>query len=993
MSVIPKQALADQARRKPLFFWIALLLGGVMLALYLFAGVMVSRYGTVTRDSGWKPERREGQWYVAEVDPRGPAAGTLQTGDLILAVNDDPRIGRIDSPDVWWVIARQDAYTVEVKRGSEQRHLELQPERRQNYRNLGGILSNLAASLGFYLVGLMLGLLKPEDRVTRRASLTLLAWSSFTLFISLQQMAALFTFWERVALTSINLISPLQFALSYHFYYRFPASAPRARLWTSLQYLLYLWAGLLYVRRVWVDLSVLPTDSAIGFLFDHPLLLGFQAASPALELTSVLAMCAVILRNYLLVKEPDQRRRIKWMIYGSILGILPAGFYMVLRLIFPSPGLGPASTEGALRYLSFMIGNFMTVAVPIAIGYAVLKHRVFDIQIVIRRGLQYLFAKQVLRIILALPLAALVWTIIIKRDLPLTAILTGNPILLVLIAAVGLSLKFRRQLTHWIDRRFFREAYSQEQILLSLIEKIKELDSMPELSRLVSKEVEAAMHPERLYVFYRGEERHDLTLGYSSGGQSHDLRITEESELLRLMQRHRRAQDFPLPPDSGLPDDEIAWLTGLGVNLIVPMSGNDGRMAGLLLLGEKKSEEPYTPNDRQLLQTITAQMAVVYENVWLKEQASREQKIKHEVLGRLEDQQINLVKECPACGACYDSTSDACEKDQRELTLSLPVERIIDNKYRLDQMIGRGGMGAVYEATDVRLNRRVAIKIMLGNMFGDRVALRRFEREAQASARLNHPNIITVYDYGAIRTDGAYLVMELVRGTTLRSELQRTGGLDPKTAAAWFTQLLEGVKAAHQAGVIHRDLKPENVLISSDASTREKSREQIKVLDFGLAKILQVDPANPQSLTTPGTIMGTFAYMSPEQVTGEEVDERSDIFSLGVMVVEALTGHRPFVGRTSAELIAAILSAPFHLPGDARREAGGVAGALDGVRLLDEVLQRCLAKDREQRFASVAAMQQQLIPAIENCPALAPAATADNAEMSNEEATTGLLPA
>src|ERR1700730_4115105 len=147
-------------------------------------------------------------------------------------------------------------------------------------------------------------------------------------------------------------------------------------------------------------------------------------------------------------------------------------------------------------------------------------------------------------------------------------------------------------------------------------------------------------------------------------------------------------------------------------------------------------------------------------------------------------------------------------------------------------MIGRGGMGAVYEATDVRLNRRIAIKIMLGNMFGDRVALRRFEREAQASARLNHPNIITVYDYGAIRTDGAYLVMELVRGTTLRSELQRTGGLDPKTAAAWFTQLLEGVNAAHQAGVIHRDLKPENVLISSDASTREKSREQIKVLDF-----------------------------------------------------------------------------------------------------------------------------------------------------------------
>jgi hypothetical protein len=173
---------------------------------------------------------------------------------------------------------------------------------------LGVFLSNLAASLGFYLVGLMLGLLKPEDRLTRRASLTLLAWASYTLYISLEPVGQLFTFWERIVLFSINLIYPLQFALSYHFYYRFPASAPRGRSWTSLGYLLYVWAGLLYVRRMWVGVGVLMTESPIGFLFDHPQLLRFRAASAALELTAVLAMCAVIVRNYLLVKEPDQRR-------------------------------------------------------------------------------------------------------------------------------------------------------------------------------------------------------------------------------------------------------------------------------------------------------------------------------------------------------------------------------------------------------------------------------------------------------------------------------------------------------------------------------------------------------------------------------------------------------------------------------------------------------------------------------------------------------------
>jgi serine/threonine-protein kinase len=141
--------------------------------------------------------------------------------------------------------------------------------------------------------------------------------------------------------------------------------------------------------------------------------------------------------------------------------------------------------------------------------------------------------------------------------------------------------------------------------------------------------------------------------------------------------------------------------------------------------------------------------------------------------------------------------------------------------------------------------------------------------------------------------------------------------------------------------------------------------------------------------------MGTFAYMSPEQVTGEEVDERSDIFSLGVIVVEALTGHRPFVGRTSAELITAILSAPYHLKFDSTAVADNSdeAGQPDKARQLDETLQRCLAKDRRQRFASVSAMQQELIPAIEHCPAIAPTVTAGDAKTIDEEAPTGFLPA
>ena len=967
MSVMPKQSFQEQARHKPLFFWIVLFVGAVVLGMYVFGAVMIARYGTLIRDFGWIVTWRDGHYVATDVTPHGPSDGKLQVGDVMLRIsNDHPRPGKDGS-----VESRQYVYTLDIQRGAQKLRLEMPSEVRRDNQSLLSMLALFAAGIGFYLVGLVLGLARPEDRLTQRASLMLLVFAGYQLYQSLNLVMAFFTSWELLGYAAVYLGFPVQFALAYSFYYRFPRSAPRGRFWTALEYVLYLSGGGMCLFYAYWCLNSIP---------DGPLALSSRGSLGSLNstpfiLTSVVAMIAVIARNYRRVKEPDQRRRIKWVIYGSIAGIVPGLLHLASQVLLNLVSVNPQS-KWKIYLVTNTIGNFMTVAIPLSIGYAVLKHRAFDINVVIRRGLQHLFATQALRFLLALPIAGLVYTIVVNRNLPLSAILTGNPLLLLLIAAAGLSLRFRRQLIHWTDRRFFREAYSQEQILLNLIDKINELDSMPELSRLVSKEVESALHPERVYVFYRGDEKRDLTLGYSSNGQSSELRIAEESDLLQWMRRQRGAQEFPAPAHNSLSEASRAWLGQLDVSLIVPMGGADGRLTGLLLLGEKKSEEPYSKNDRQLLEAIASQMAVVYENVWLKEQALKEQKIKHEVLARFEEQQINLVKECPKCGACYDSTSTICDNDQRELTLSLPVERTIDQKYRLERLIGRGGMGAVYHATDLRLNRSVAIKIMLGNMFGHQTALRRFEREAQASARLNHSNIVTVYDYGGIRTEGAYLVMELIRGATLRSELARGGHLDCPTAAAWFTQLLDGVASAHHAGVIHRDLKPENVLILRHAV----GREQIKILDFGLARLSQLDPSNPESLTAPGMVMGTFAYMSPEQVSGQEVDERGDIFALGVMVVEALTGSRPFVGRTSAELIASILGSPFHLEGEAAE-----------VKQLDSVLQKCLAKDRTWRFASVTAMQEALIPAIRQCPPLASMPASPGDLRSRDEATRTFL--
>src|ERR1041385_3992266 len=254
MSAVSTQSSISEARSKNPYFWIALLIGAVMLGLYLSGGAMISKYGTVTRAFGWVATRSDGNWYVGEVEPRGPAAGVLQAGDLILAANDDHRITSIDALLLWSVIGRRETYTIEIKRGLEQRRIELRMETRHSYRTLGAILSNIAASLGFYLVGLMLGLIKPEDRLTRRASLTLLGFASFTAVIALSQMESFLTPWERITLVAISPIYPIQFALGYHFYYRFPSSAPRGRFWTTLQYLLYFFAVLVWFPKMWLNL-------------------------------------------------------------------------------------------------------------------------------------------------------------------------------------------------------------------------------------------------------------------------------------------------------------------------------------------------------------------------------------------------------------------------------------------------------------------------------------------------------------------------------------------------------------------------------------------------------------------------------------------------------------------------------------------------------------------------------------------------------------------
>ncbi len=265
--------------------------------------------------------------------------------------------------------------------------------------------------------------------------------------------------------------------------------------------------------------------------------------------------------------------------------------------------------------------------------------------------------------------------------------------------------------------------------------------------------------------------------------------------------------------------------------------------------------------------------------------------------------------------------------------------------YRIVDKIGEGGMGEVYRAHDGRLDRNVAIKVLPEDVAQDPQRLARFEREAKTLAALSHPNIATIFGLERIESDAdpspqTFLVMELLEGESFR-DLITTGGLTTGKAVEYARAVAHGLAAAHDKGIVHRDLKPENVFLTTDG--------RVKILDFGLAKLTlseeEFTPETPTATldTAPGKVLGTVAYMAPEQIEGEPADHRSDIFALGVVLYEMLTGERPFRGSTSAATAAAILRDD---PEPISATAPGIPSTLAGV------VSKCLEKRPQDRFSS-----------------------------------------
>src|SRR5437762_4956127 len=315
-----------------------------------------------------------------------------------------------------------------------------------------------------------------------------------------------------------------------------------------------------------------------------------------------------------------------------------------------------------------------------------------------------------------------------------------------------------------------------------------------------------------------------------------------------------------------------------------------------------------------------------------------------------------LRREVESLLASYERAENFIESPAFEVTPELLtndragdlVGQLIGH-YRIESLLGVGGMGEVYLARDERLGRKVALKFLPERLTADETQLSRFKTEARSASALNHPNILTVYEIGA-EGNRLFIAAEFIEGITLRASLAR-GRINPNAALEIAVQVAAALAAAHEAGVVHRDIKPENIMLRPDGYA--------KVLDFGIAKLTEQRPASDDGTvettatlqTRPGLVLGTARYMSPEQARGQKVDARSDLWSLGVVLYEMVGGGPPLRGETPSDCIASILTT----------EPPPLSGVLPDVPLeLESILQKALRKNSGERYQTIKEMLADL---------------------------------
>ena len=372
-----------------------------------------------------------------------------------------------------------------------------------------------------------------------------------------------------------------------------------------------------------------------------------------------------------------------------------------------------------------------------------------------------------------------------------------------------------------------------------------------------------------------------------------------------------------------------------GVETLLPILGSAGELLGGVLVPARVSV--WADTERGLLESFVRNLGTALDLQRVRGRLAEAEQRRAASRQEMLDKGVEVLHVCPVCSRCYPSSVAKCEVDASELKLPRLLPFRIHGRYRLQQLVGEGGMGTVFRALDERLSRPVALKVLRTELFNDKEARQRFALEARSVAGIDHPGVIRIFDSGDLDDGSAYLVMEFVEGINLKELLDRDGRGSHQQVATLIRLGAEALEAAHRAGLVHRDIKPENFICIP-----EGRGFTVKLLDFGIAKPVDVVDTG---MTQAGTVLGTPRYMSPEQVQGKALDLRSDLYSFAVVCYEALTGV-PVV-RDLAALPAVLMEvafknaplAPTHLP--------------DLPEDLDRAFERALEKEPDLRPDSV----------------------------------------
>ena len=641
---------------------------------------------------------------------------------------------------------------------------------------------------------------------------------------------------------------------------------------------------------------------------------------------SLVASVTLSVVNYRRITDLNERRRLRVVVAGIVIGVLP-GFSAVLYFwlpkhtnqaasIFESPGMGLAAVA--------------LLAAPMSITYGVLRHRLFDVSFIVRKWILYALARGLVLLLVPAISGFMILDTLVRREQTVNTILERRGALYLTLTAVAfIVFAYRRRWLKVIDRWFFRERHYAYEVLRDVAEKVRRAGSLDSVAPVVVAKIESAMHPEFAALLVRDSAARVFRTITAAPSASAPPDLPEDSKLAALARVVEQPLDTSEDGDGSVlrqvPTADLAFVRRARIDTLIPVITPDDQLHAFLALGPKRSEEPYAQEDYGVLVAIAENLALLVARSEPRREAPS-------------------LEECPECGACFDGGTRVCSHHERALApRGLP--RTLAGRYRLDRRLAAGGMGTVYEALDLALERTVAAKVVRENLADSDGALSRFVEEAKLAARLReHPNVVTVYDFGVIDGHQPFMIMELLVGRTLRQVLRAPRGLSPLNAYTMLEGVCSAVAAAHRRGLIHRDLKPENIFLA------EVEHGTVpKVLDFGIAKpVSVVTTLTYRRDTDPMVLLGTLEYMSPEQRRGETPSVAWDLWSLAVIALEMFSGRPP---------------ASAFLPDIAPWQPGGVLN--DRLPSCVDVFNRALSLSPAERPADADTFLQELTRALD----------------------------